>query len=110
MSTGIPNLVRMYRRISMLEDKINLFGDKLDSNQQVTISRFDRLDEKIDAMPKNISEHITEEFTIQGQVLGRSDFSNFREQMMNAMITLIRETENRFTARYDQHTTRTYNR
>jgi hypothetical protein len=84
-ATGIPNVIILHARLDAMEGRFHHLESQFEAFESHTDGRFDELAIKLRSLPQDISDKLTENFSIEGQQVGRSDFMTFREEVMSLM-------------------------
>ena len=74
-ATGVPQIVMMHSRFDGIMDRLGGLEDRFGQFERFCGENFEDMRGRFDSLPAAISAHITQNFTIEGQQVGRSDLS-----------------------------------
>lgn len=92
-ATGIPNVIILHARLDAMEGRFSNLEGQFEALESHTNVRFDELALQLRSLPEDITNKLTENFTIAGQQVGRMDFVNFREEVLSLMRNFQATTE-----------------
>ena len=102
-ATGIPNVIILHARLDALEGKFGYLQGQFEALDTHTGARFDELALRLNSLPQDITDKLTENFTIEGQQVGRVDFMKFREEVLSLMRDFQDSTERSVRVRSDEN-------
>lgn len=103
-ATGIPNVVILHARLDAMEGRFSNLEGQFESLENHTNVRFDELGLQLRSLPQVITNVLAENFTIEGQQVGRVDFMTFREEVLSLMRDFRSTSERSVRARTDEGT------